>query len=135
MALAILLAASLAWWLHQRGELLPNLLRWAGTGAIALVAVKMLETGRPLLALIAAGIAWGWWRTQAPKAGVQGRPDDEAAALALLKLRPGADTDAEAIHAAWRRAMQVAHPDGGGSDAAARAVTAARDLLLARAAR
>jgi hypothetical protein len=133
MALAILLAAGLAWWLHQRGELLPNLLRWAGTGAIALVAVKMLETGRPLLALVAAGIAWGWWRTQAPKAAGPGRAGDEAAALALLKLRPGADADA--VHAAWRRAMQAAHPDGGGSDAAARAVTAARDLLLARAVR
>jgi hypothetical protein len=133
MALAILLAAGLAWWLHKRGELLPNLLRWAGTGAIALVGVKMLETGRPLLALVAAGLAWGWWRTQAPKPGQPALTRDEAAALKLLQLRPGADADA--IHAAWRRAMQAAHPDSGGSDADARGVTAARDLLLAQAAR
>jgi curved DNA-binding protein CbpA len=55
---------------------------------------------------------------------------DETTALAVLGLAPGADADA--IQAAWRARMAQAHPDAGGSDDAARAVTAARDLLLAR---
>ena len=126
MGLALILAAALAWWLHQRGELVPNLVRLGGTGAAALIAIRMLETGRPLVALIIAAAGYFWWKTQAPKP-VFG---DEAAARALLGVAPGADADA--IQAAWRSRIAQAHPDAGGSDAAARAVTAARDLLLAR---
>jgi curved DNA-binding protein CbpA len=48
----------------------------------------------------------------------------------LLGVAEGAD--AAAIQTAWRIAISNAHPDAGGSDAAARAVTEARDLLLAR---
>ena len=127
MALAILLAAGLAWWLHQRGELIPNLVRLGGTGAAALIAIRMMETGKPLLALIAAGAAWAWWKTQASKVPVAG---DVAAARALLGVTAAADADA--IQAAWRSRIAQAHPDAGGSDEAARAVTAARDLLIAK---
>lgn len=126
MAFALILAAALAWWLHQRGELVPNLVRLGGTGAAALIAIRMLETGKPLVALAVAGAGYFWWRTQAPKT-----TNEEAAALALLGLAPGAR--AEAIQAAWRSRIAEAHPDAGGSDEAARAVTAARDLLLAHA--
>jgi len=127
LGIALILAAALAWWLHQRGELLPNLARLGGTGAAALIALRMLETGKPLLALAAAGAGYFWWKTQGAKPA---HPDDETQALALLGLVRGADADA--IQAAWRGRMAQAHPDAGGSDAAARAVTEARDLLLAR---
>ena len=127
MAIAVLLAAALAWWLHKRGELLPNLARWFPVGAAGLIAVRMLETGKPVLALAAAAAGYVWWRTQAPRtAGAIA----ETRALALLGLDKGAD--ANAIQAAWRSRMATAHPDAGGSDDAAKAVTAARDLLLAR---
>ena len=126
MAIALILAAALAWWLHKRGELVPNLLRLGGTGAAALIAIRMLETGRPLVALVIGGAGYAWWKTQKPRVP----PGDEAAARALLGVAPGADADT--IQAAWRSHIARAHPDAGGSDAAARAVTAARDLLLAR---
>ena len=123
MGIALILAAALAWWLHKRGELIPNIVRVGGSGAAALIALRMVETGRPLMALIAAGAGYAWWRTQAPKT-----PEDKA--LALLGLKPGASADG--IQAAWRSRIAAAHPDAGGSAAAASAVTAARDLLLAR---
>jgi hypothetical protein len=123
MGIALILAAALAWWLHKRGELMPNIVRLGGSGAAALIALRMVETGRPLMALIAAGACYAWWLTQAPKT-----PEDKA--LALLGLKQGASADA--IQAAWRSRIAAAHPDAGGSDAAASAVTAARDLLLAR---
>jgi hypothetical protein len=127
LGIALLLAAALAWWLHQRGELLPNLARLGGTGAAGLIALRMLETGKPLLALVAAAAGFFWWKMQTAKTT---QAADEVAALALLGLPRGADADA--IQAAWRARMTQAHPDAGGSDDAARAVTAARDLLLAR---
>lgn len=123
MAIAVLLALGLAWWLHTQGVLLPNLRRLAGTGAAALIAFRMLETGRPLLAIVAGGTAWVWWRLNAP-------PTPEQRALKLLGLSPGADSGT--IYAAWRTRMAEAHPDAGGSNEAAQAVTAARDLLLSR---
>ena len=130
MGLALILAAALAWWLHKRGELLPNLARLGGTGAALLLALKLLEGGHVIIAaLVGAGGAW-WWQNRRPRAPLPGLRPDEARALATLGLAPGAS--AEAVQAAWRRAMASAHPDAGGSDAAASAVTAARDLLLAR---
>jgi|APFEC2959095136_1045048.scaffolds.fasta_scaffold00083_60 hypothetical protein len=122
--IALLLAAALAWWLHKRGELMPNLVRLFGTGAAALIALRMLETGRILPALVVAAIGYGWWHFNRP-------PDPAVRARRLLGVAEGAD--AAAIQTAWRLAMTNAHPDAGGSDAAARAITEARDLLLARA--
>lgn len=127
MMIAVLLAVALAWWLHRRGELLPNLVRLGGAAAAGLIALRLLQSGRPVMALVAGGIGYAWWRLNRPRpaSGMA-----EAEALALLGLKPGAGE--QAIHLAWRAAMQGAHPDAGGSDEAARAVTAARDLLLAR---
>jgi hypothetical protein len=132
MGLALILAAALAWWLHKRGELMPNLVRLGGTAAAALIALRMVETGRPLLALAAAAAGWFWWKTQGGKAltGKTLAIGETAKARALLGV--GRDADAEAIQAAWRRAMATAHPDAGGSAAAVQALTAARDLLLSR---
>ena len=123
MTIALLLAAALAWWLHKRGELIPNLARLVGTGAAALIAVRMLESGRILPAVIAGGVAWAWWQFNRPV-------DPVVRARQLLAV--GDDADAAAIQAAWRARMTTAHPDAGGSDSAARALTEARDLLLAR---
>ena len=122
MSIALLLAAALAWWLHRKGELLPNLLRLAGTGAAALVAIRMLEGGRVLPAILAGAVAYGWWMLRKPA-------DPLVRARQLLGVGDGAD--APVIQAAWRARIAAAHPDAGGSDAAARAVTEARDLLLA----
>lgn len=127
MAIVLILAAAVAWWLHKRGELVPNLLRLGGTLAAAVLALRMVETGRPLAGLVLGAMAFFWWKTQGGKTLVLG---DVARARALLGVGP--DADAEAIQAAWRRGMVTAHPDGGGSDAAAQALTAARDLLLSR---
>lgn len=127
MVIVLLLAAAVAWWLHKRGELVPNLLRLGGTLAAAVLALRMVETGRPLAGLVLGAMAFFWWKTQGGKTLVLG---DVARARALLGVGP--DADAEAIQAAWRRGMVTAHPDGGGSDAAAQALTAARDLLLSR---
>jgi hypothetical protein len=123
MGIALVLAAALAWWLHKRGELLPNLMRLLGTGAGGLVAIRMLETGHLLAAALAGAAAWGWWTYKRPV-------DPTLRARRLLGVAEGAD--ATTIQTAWRIAISNAHPDAGGSDAAARAVTEARDLLLQR---
>jgi hypothetical protein len=123
MTIALLLAATLAWWLHKRGELVPNLARLVGSGAAALIAIRMLEGGRILPAIVAGGVAYAWWRFN--------RPTDPAMRARRL-LGVDADADAAAIQAAWRARMAKAHPDAGGSDSAARALTEARDMLLAR---
>lgn len=124
MLIALLLAAALAWWLHSRGELLPNLVRFGGTAIAGVIAVRLLTSGKPLMGIVAGVVGYGWWLVQARK----GQPDAETAALMVLGLEPGAGIGD--IQAAWRARMAQAHPDAGGSDDAARGVTAARDLLL-----
>ncbi len=129
MLLALLAAAGLAWWLHQRGELVPNIVRLGGAGALALVAIRLLETGKPVQALLAGGAAAAWWWLRRPKPA--GAVRDEAEARAVLGVPAGAD--AEAVRAAWRAQIGRVHPDHGGTAALAAKVTAARDLLLKRA--
>lgn len=124
MLFALLLAAALAWWLHQRGELLPNLMRFGGAAVAGVIALRLLTSGKPLAGIIAGVVAIIWWQVQARK----GLPDAETAALAVLGLEPGAGVGD--IQAAWRAGMAQAHPDAGGSNEAARSLTAARDLLL-----
>jgi hypothetical protein len=127
MGFALLLAAALAWWLHQRGELLPNLKRFGGAALAGVIAVRLLTSGKPLMGIIAAVIAIIWWQVQARRQSAV-LPEAETAALAVLGLEPGAGIGD--IQAAFRARMAEAHPDAGGSDEAARSVTAARDLLL-----
>jgi hypothetical protein len=126
MGFALLLAAALAWWLHQRGELVPNLARYGGAAIAGVIAVRLLTSGKPLMGIIAAVVGIIWWQVQTRRVAA----DPESAALAVLGLAPGAGVGD--IQAAWRARMAQAHPDAGGSDEAARAVTAARDLLLDR---
>ena len=122
MSIALLLAAALAWWLHKKGELVPNLMRLVGTGVAALIALKMIEGGKIVPAVLAAAVAYGWW--------IYYRPADPLVRARKL-LGVGDAADAAVIQAAWRARMVAAHPDAGGSDAAAQAVTEARDILLA----
>jgi DnaJ-domain-containing protein 1 len=77
--------------------------------------------------LLAAALIWLAWRVLAKPAP---KKSEVAKARALLGVR--ADADAGEIRAAHRRLMADAHPDRGGSDAAARRLNAARDALLAR---
>jgi hypothetical protein len=131
MLIALLLALGLAWWMHQRGELLPNLQRVLVAGGLALLALRMLETGRIGFALLTGAAAAGWWLMQ-PKwdvrLGPARRAADLAAARALLGVGP--DANAATIRTAWRLLIASAHPDAGGSAEQSAKLTAARDLLL-----
>lgn len=129
MLIAVLLAAGLAWWLHQRGELVPNLARFAIGGAFVFGAVRLLETGQLLgAAALVAGAAL-WWKFGQRRGPAAPQPSDLAAARGLLGVAP--DADAETIRAAHRKLIAEVHPDHGGSSDLAARVTAARDTLLA----
>ena len=129
MILAILLAAGLAWWLHKEGVLLPNLRRLAIGGGGALLIVRLVETGQLVFAALAATALVGWW-VATRKPARPAAPAEIAEARAVLGV--GAQDDAAAINAAWRRVIAQVHPDKGGTADLARRVTAARDLLLSR---
>ncbi|TFU02938.1 molecular chaperone DnaJ [Polymorphobacter arshaanensis] len=131
MLIALLLALGLAWWMHQRGELLPNLQRVLIGGGLALLALRMLETGRIGFAVLVGAGAALWWFGQ-PRLATQRdgarRAADLAAARALLGVGP--DANAATIRTAWRLQIASAHPDAGGDVELATKLTAARDLLL-----
>lgn len=125
MGIAFIAVIALAWWLHQRGELGPNLLRYGGLAAAGLLALRFLTTGRIVPAALVAAGGWAWWRWNQRQGGGN---TQLAAAARLLSVAP--DAPSEAIWQAWRQAMTSAHPDAGGSAEAAQALTAARDLLI-----
>jgi hypothetical protein len=130
MLLAILAVAALAWWLHREGVLLPNLLRLGGAAAAGLLAFRLLTTGRPIMALVAAGVGFAWWKWSGrPALPIRNRKLSNAAQL----LNVPADAGSDVIWQAWRQAMATAHPDAGGSHEAAQQLTEARDLLIAAA--
>jgi hypothetical protein len=124
MGIAVLAVLALAWWLHRQNLLIPNLIRLGGAAVAGLLAFRLLTTGRVLPALIVAGIGVGWWLWN----GRQRGDDGLAQAARLLGVSP--DAPSETVWQAWRQAMARAHPDAGGSDAEAQALTQARDLLI-----
>lgn len=88
-----------------------------------------------LIAMLVAYAGWRLWKDGfggAPrKRAVSAvEPVDAIAARNLLGVDRAADEPT--IRAAHRRLMADAHPDRGGSADAARALNAARDLLLGR---
>lgn len=119
---------------------LKGLAAWVATlGGIALCGMLML-TGREAagfgVLLLAGPLAWTWWQEghRPPRPGARRPlprrppPMSREEAGAVLGLAPGA-SEAE-IRAAWKRVIQGAHPDRGGSDWLAARVNQARDVLL-----
>ncbi len=130
MILAVIAVGLLGWWLHRRGELVPALRQWGAVLALGLLVLKLLQGGQIVGAAVALAAAAFWYFGTRQRLGTA---SEEARARALLGV--AADADADAVHAAWRRALATAHPDAGGSSDATAQATAARDLLLARLAR
>ena len=128
LLIALLLAAGIAWWMHQRGELLPNLQRVLITGGIGILALRLFSTGNFWLGLAAIIGGAIWWFQPVRRA----KPSSTELEVARALLGVDAGADAETIRAAHRQLITLVHPDhGGDADLAAR-VTAARDLLLSR---
>ena len=125
MGLALIAVAAIAWWLHKKGELVPNLLRYGGLAVAGLLAFRFLSSGRIVPAALAAAGGWAWWMWNQRDGG----GSSELASAARL-LNVPANAPSEVVWQAWRQAMTVAHPDAGGSAEAAQNLTAARDLLI-----
>ena len=68
------------------------------------------------------------------RAGAAPPPSSERRHRELLELPERENLSAARINAAFRRLAKSAHPDAGGNDALFRALTEARDALLAQAA-
>lgn len=132
MILLLLFAAAIGIWAWKTG--LYRRLRYGDVAAFvaALLAIRLSTHGEWLPALAGFGWAGGWmWyrrggvaRARAPSPSM---PIDEA--RGVLDVPPTAD--AATIRAAHRRLIVRVHPDAGGSAELARAVNAARDVLLA----
>jgi DnaJ family protein C protein 19 len=118
-----------------------TLFKWtAAFGGIALTLLLFLSGRGPqaLAGLVLVGpLLWRRWQQHgsgftstggAPPPRRQGSAMSQAEAYEVLGLKPGADADA--IHAAHRRLMRMAHPDTGGSDWLASRINQARDVLL-----
>jgi len=123
--LLLALALLWAWW---SGRLRHVTLDDAIAGAVFLLGLRLLTTGRALVgaSLMAGGLLYGGYR--------RGRflkpaPMPLEDARRLLGVSAGADL-AE-IRAAHRRLIARVHPDAGGSEELARRINAARDALIA----
>jgi DnaJ family protein C protein 19 len=117
-----------AWW---SGRLKGVTLDDAIALAVFLLGLRFLTTGRTFLGagLMAAGLLYGGFRRG--RFARQGMPLDDARRL----LGVPADAGTDEIRAAHRRLIARVHPDTGGSEELARRINAARDALIADAAR
>ncbi len=129
---------------------IATLLKWiAAFGGIAVTLLLLLSGRGPqaLAGLVLVGpVLWRRWgaklggsgftRGGTAGGGSGGTPPPRRQASAMtraeayevLGLKPGANH--EAIHAAHRRLMRMAHPDTGGSDWLASRINQARDVLM-----
>ena len=108
--------------------------------ALMILGVTLLVRGEIWLGLVVLLVALILGGSVRFSAGIQGqapRPvaaaaysPDEIAAYRTLGLAVGADK--KTVKAAWKTLMRAAHPDQGGSEARAKALNAARDVLLKR---
>lgn len=126
MIFLLLVGGLAAWWAWRKGYLRTPEPGDLAAIAGAIVALRLLSTGRILPAAIAgAGVAlWIYRKRRAQRPAA----DAIADARALLEVPP--DADAEAIRSAHRRLIAQVHPDAGGSAELARRVNTARDILL-----
>lgn len=117
-----------AWW---SGRLKGASLDDAIALAVFLLGLRFLTTGRTLLGagLMAGGLLYGAVRRG--RFARAGMPLDDARRL----LGVSADAGTDEIRAAHRRLIARVHPDAGGSEELARRINAARDALIADAAR
>jgi len=117
-----------AWW---SGRLKGASLDDAIALAVFLLGLRFLTTGKVLVGagLMAGGLLYGAFRRG--RFGRAGMPLDDARRL----LGVSEDADADAIRAAHRRLIAKVHPDAGGSEELAQRINAARDALIADAAR
>jgi ABC-type molybdate transport system substrate-binding protein len=126
MILLLIVAGLAAWWGWRKGYLRTPEPGDIAAIAGAIVALRLLSTGRVIPAAIAgAGVALWIYRKRRAQ-----RPTTAAIADARALLEVSPDADAEAIRAAHRRLIAQVHPDAGGSAELARQVNAARDILL-----
>ncbi len=117
-----------AWW---SGRLKGASLDDAIALAVFLLGLRFLTTGKVLIGagLMAGGVLYGAFRRG--RFARTGMPLDDARRL----LGVADDADADAIRAAHRRLIAKVHPDAGGSEELAQRINAARDALIADAAR
>ncbi len=125
MGLALIVMLGLAWWLHQKGRLMPDLMLYGGLGVAGLLAFRFLSSGRIVPAALVTAGGWAWWMWSQKDGQGNG---ELAQAARLLGVAP--DSPSETIWQAWRQAMTSAHPDAGGTTEAVQTLTAARDLLI-----
>ena len=132
LALALAALGLWLWWTGRLKRITPN----DGIAIVmGLVAAVAVAKGKPLLAAIPAVLAGGYalWRVRrsAPQASPPRAHKADMSvreAQALLGLDDNAD--ASAIRAAHRRLIALNHPDRGGTEALARNINRARDVLL-----
>ncbi len=99
----------------------------SAAGAIAMI----MRGGWPYSLALLALSAYLAWRARAGAGAAQPLgPEPMSASQARSILGVGENADTAEIHAAYRRLMQRAHPDRGGSAGLAAQLNAARDRLL-----
>lgn len=132
LALAIAVLAGWLWWTGRLKRLTGNDGIAIVMGLLALIAVAK---GKPLLGAIPAVLTgiYALWRLRQPSP-LRPPPISSKADMSVEEARAvlgvGADADPNAIRAAHRRLIALTHPDRGGTEALARNINRARDVLL-----
>lgn len=132
LALAVIALAGWLWWTGRLKRLTAN----DGIAIVmGIVALLTVAKGKPLLGAVPAVLAglYALWRIRQPFAPGSARKvfkTDMSVEEARDVLGVGADADAETIRAAYRRLIALTHPDRGGTEALARNINRARDVLL-----
>lgn len=130
-----LVAIALAGWLLWTGKLKRLTANDGVAIVMGLVAAITVAKGKPLLGAVPAVLAglYALWRIRQPSQPVA-RPKSSEADMSVEEARGllgvGLEADADAIRAAHRRLIAVTHPDRGGTEALARNINRARDVLL-----
>lgn len=112
-----IIAAAAAILFMLRGQFMPALIFGVGAGALWIWSQRDQGQAAPR-------------NTPPPRGATKGKGMSEAQARAILGVPPGASE--RDIRDAYRRRMQRAHPDLGGSTEEAAQLSAARDALLKR---